>query len=752
MSNRPFNFTQEPGKELKIEKYDNNDEILVTVITPFYNSKKYIRQTVNSVLNQTFPCFEYLIIDDGSKDEESLKELENIEKLDSRIKILHKENEGLSATRDYGASKASESSKYLVFLDDDDLIDKTFIECAYFTLECNKKAAWAYADPIGFDGDNYTWNKWFDSKRMKKVNDLVSACMIRKKDFNEVGGYELREKAVNEDWNLWLKMIAAGKYPVRMNYYGLWYRRKVGTGELQKSRENKKRALEIIENTRKKIKRPVKAIQYPKYDYNWDMEDLKDIPKIKRQDNSKINILMIIPWMVMGGADKFNLELISRLDKEKFDITIITTEPGINDYRQEFEKHSTIYDLTTFLDQKYWLSFVDYIMSKNNINLIFNTNSEMGYSLLPFLKAKYPNIPIIDYVHMEEWYNRNGGYSRDSSMDDSIIDKTLTCNENSRRVLIDNFGRKEEEIKTVYIGVNKEKFNPDKFDKDTLKEKYNIPKGKFIISYICRITEQKRPFLLLEIIKEFTKNRKDCLFLIVGDGNLLQQVKAKANKLKINDYILFLGSTDDTGEIYTISDITLNCSIKEGLALTSYESLSMGVPTISSDVGGQKELINEDVGVIVPCMQKEKDINIIKYKEDEIMPYVQAIEKILNNLDTYKSKCRQRILEKFTLNQMIQTMTEIFENVSQNPSKEKIENGEALGKNINITKELFNKYLISNQIKYEWQCFEYNSHFGYKASNYRFERFKEIMWTHKWYRGLIKLIKMTGIKGHSDEI
>ena len=46
MSNRPFDFTQEPGKELKIEKYDNNDEILVTVITPFYNSKKYIRYVI----------------------------------------------------------------------------------------------------------------------------------------------------------------------------------------------------------------------------------------------------------------------------------------------------------------------------------------------------------------------------------------------------------------------------------------------------------------------------------------------------------------------------------------------------------------------------------------------------------------------------------------------------------------------------------------------------------------------------------
>ena len=138
-----------PGKTLEKIEYDNKDT-LISIVMPFYNNKKYIRQTVNSVLNQTFPCFELLIIDDGSKDKEALEELESIEKLNNRIKVIHKENEG------------------------------------YFTLETNKDASWAYTDSIGFDGLEYTWNKWFDSNKMKKENDLVNTCLIRKEDFFEV--------------------------------------------------------------------------------------------------------------------------------------------------------------------------------------------------------------------------------------------------------------------------------------------------------------------------------------------------------------------------------------------------------------------------------------------------------------------------------------------------------------------------------------------------------------------------------------
>ena len=746
MSNKLFDFTQEPGKKLEKIKY-NNEEPLISIIMPFYNSKKYIKQTVTSILNQTFPCFELLIIDDGSDDKEALKELENIKKLDNRIKVFHKENEGASQARDFGASKSNKKAKYLVFLDDDDLIEKTYLECGYWTLETNKEASWAYTDSVGFDGVEYTWNKWFDSEKMKKENDLVNTCIIRKEDFFKVNGYELKEKSVYEDWNLWLKLLALEKFPVRMNFYGMWYRRKKEGSELTRSKDNKQRALEIIKATSETVKKRVEAIQYPMYNYNWQLEDIFDqMPQISQEKNEKINILMIVPWMVMGGADRFNLELLKRLDKEKFSFTVISTEPERNSYRQEFEKYCTVYDLTTFIDQKYWPSFIEYIIRKNNINLVFNTNSEMGYSILPYLKAKNPSIPIIDYVHMEEWYNRNGGYSRDSSANESVIDKTLICNENSRKILIDYFKRKEKETQTVYIGVDKEKFNPENYDKNELIEKYNLPKDKFIISYICRITEQKRPFLLLDIIKEISTLRKDILFLIVGGGLLLNEVKAKAKKLKIMDYICFLDSTDKTQEIYSVSDITINCSIKEGLALTSYESLSMGIPVISSDVGGQKELINDEVGVIVPCLQEEEDIRNINYEKEEINLYVDAIQKILGDLDSYKSKCRKRILDGFTLEKMTKQMSSIFEEVCKNPNEEKIENGKALSKNISVTKELINKYFITDRIEYEWECEEYNKYFGFKAINYKFELFKEVMWQHRWYRGMIKLIKKTGIK------
>lgn len=169
------------------------------------------------------------------------------------------------------------------------------------------------------------------------------------------------------------------------------------------------------------------------------------------------------------------------------------------------------------------------------------------------------------------------------------------------------------------------------------------------------------------------------------------------------------GNIKKTERIYAISDLSINTSIKEGLALTSYESLAMGVPVVSSDVGGQKELITEDVGVIVPCLQDEKEIWNFDYSEQEVLNYVVAVQKIINNLKLYKSKCRKRILEQFTIGTMIKNMEKEFIELAQNPNKEKIENAKQLAKNKSLLKELISSYFVLCQKQYEWLCDEFNT-------------------------------------------
>lgn len=92
---------------------------LISVIVPVYNVQKYLPMCLNSVLAQTFKDFELICVDDGSTDD-SLKILQEYAAKDKRIKVIHQENQGVSAARNYGLSFAI--GHYIYFMDSDDFI------------------------------------------------------------------------------------------------------------------------------------------------------------------------------------------------------------------------------------------------------------------------------------------------------------------------------------------------------------------------------------------------------------------------------------------------------------------------------------------------------------------------------------------------------------------------------------------------------------------------------------------------------
>ncbi len=701
-----IDYSLEPGRTLKPQRPFEKHEPMISVITPSWNPSDKIFQLANCILNQTYPYFEWIIVDDESKKADSLERFKKLEKMDPRIRVLHKKNAGPAKARDYGVEHSNKKTKYIVLIDDDDLMDPTFLETSYFSMNTHPDASWCYADNINFGDENNTWNKNFSSDRMKYENILVSHALIKKEDYLSVGGYELEGTALYEDWIFWLKLIEQKKFPIHMSYYGFWYRR-TNTGQRSSAMKKHKQNLSMVKKYADKIHEKVTPIEYPKEDFNWNQLsekiDTVVIPKYKK--DNKTNILIIIPWMVLGGADKFNLDLIRLADKNKYRFTVLSMQPTEYAWRQQYDELcDDVFDLSSFIDRKDWLAFVNYIIESRNIDIILNTNSQTGYAMLPYLHAKYPNIPIMDYIHMEEWYNRNGGYSRDSAGVGSVIDKTLFCNQNSEKILVDYFKRDASTVGTVYIGVDADKFNPENYDKKELQEKYNIPSNRTIISLIARIDYQKRPFLLMKIIKKTVELKKDVLFLIAGDGPLLPDIKRIARDEGLEPYVRFLGKTDKPDELYAISDMTLNCSIKEGLALTAYESLSMGVPVVSCDVGGQKELINSETGVIVPCLQKEEDIFDFNYSEEDIKNYVDGILKISKNLDKYKKACRKRILNGFTIDNMAENMQKEFDKLMQL----KKPNTSSLTKHIDITKELITMFFLADKPQYQWLVTKYN--------------------------------------------
>lgn len=105
---------------------------LVTVVVPVYKVEKYIEKCIQSLLQQTYVNIEIIIIDDGSPDNSGVI-CDNIALKDSRIHVIHKENEGVSVARNTGIEQAR--GKYICFVDSDDYVKTDYIEKMVQALE-----------------------------------------------------------------------------------------------------------------------------------------------------------------------------------------------------------------------------------------------------------------------------------------------------------------------------------------------------------------------------------------------------------------------------------------------------------------------------------------------------------------------------------------------------------------------------------------------------------------------------------------
>lgn len=101
-----------------------NDDIVISIIVPIYNTEKYLNECVDSIINQTYKNIEIILVNDGSTDN-CLKICDEYAQKDKRVKVIHKENGGLSSARNSGLDILT--GKYVCFIDSDDYVATTFV-------------------------------------------------------------------------------------------------------------------------------------------------------------------------------------------------------------------------------------------------------------------------------------------------------------------------------------------------------------------------------------------------------------------------------------------------------------------------------------------------------------------------------------------------------------------------------------------------------------------------------------------------
>lgn len=150
---------------------------LVSVIVPVYNVEAYLRECIDSIINQTYKELEIILVNDGSTDN-SLDICEEYAKIDERIIVINRVNGGLSAARNSGTVRAT--GEFITYIDSDDYIESTLI--ADLITEAKKSNT-----EIVISGTTYVWPKHY-SREVPSISGRVESDKIIKMCFKQVDG------------------------------------------------------------------------------------------------------------------------------------------------------------------------------------------------------------------------------------------------------------------------------------------------------------------------------------------------------------------------------------------------------------------------------------------------------------------------------------------------------------------------------------------------------------------------------------
>lgn len=196
-----------------------------SIVMPAYNVGLFIKESIECVLAQTYPNYELIIVDDGSKDN-TFEVISCFD--DSRIKVIRQENKGLGAARNVGIKNCS--NEYIAFLDSDDLWTVDKLQNVVNNLEENVGVYYSNALEFKSTIDHAIPNRYAEPIKNISKNDLiliydyivVSSSVVPRKILQEFSGFS-EEFNGTEDWDLWIRISRKYNFK-KIESYDCYYR------------------------------------------------------------------------------------------------------------------------------------------------------------------------------------------------------------------------------------------------------------------------------------------------------------------------------------------------------------------------------------------------------------------------------------------------------------------------------------------------------------------------------------------------
>lgn len=389
----------------------------------------------------------------------------------------------------------------------------------------------------------------------------------------------------------------------------------------------------------------------------------------------KIKVAHIIARMITGGADENTLFTIEGLNKEKYEINLITGEEFDKDILNKVKNHP--FNIIQLKGLKWKLNFLyDPIvlikliemMRKNHYDIVHTHTTKAG--ILGRIAARIARVPVIVHgLHGSTFEAFNSGLLNwllflFERLTGKFTDAYISVSRVLSEKYIEKGIGKKENYHTVYSGMELGKFYDvkEKIDCRKKQRELGINSEDFVIGNVARLEMRKGHKFLIDAFKNVVGGQRDghVKLLIIGEGNKREYLENYVNELNLGNKVIFSGYREDVEELMALMDIFVLTSLREGLPRVLVQAAAVGMPSIAFNIDGVSEIIKDNYnGFLV----KVKDV---KQLENRIEKYMNNKQLIL----LHGRNGREFIKNKWSIKGMVDRIDKVYQNLVQEKLEE----------------------------------------------------------------------------------
>jgi glycosyltransferase involved in cell wall biosynthesis len=379
----------------------------------------------------------------------------------------------------------------------------------------------------------------------------------------------------------------------------------------------------------------------------WD-PCLTPVDRLARPKRHRIRVVEILATGTSGGAQEHVFSLMSRLDRSRFDASVISLSQGSAVRKleragfdvlviDEPDDAVAVGILTAHLVE----TLPDVIHTHMYRADIVGTKAATALA-----NAGYRRPYVVSTVHS----------SRVRSTEDRQLLRRLTPEMDQLIAVSKSIERKiagehrdGAPVKLIYNGIDLDRYDHQE-PCCTLRDEYGMEPGSQIVGVVARLEPEKGHETLIDAWPYVLRRVPDAYLLVVGEGSQRDALAARASANRVAHRVVFTGRRDDVPALTAALDVAVLPSHREAQGLSILEAMALSRPVVASDVGGIPEMIEDGVtGLLVPHDQPEQ--------------LAAAIVRLLTDhalADTIARAGHDLVHDRFCIELMVRAVEEIY--------------------------------------------------------------------------------------------